>query len=104
MGGAGMPASNEIVSICARKGIYLGGHRSRALTSGEVELADYIFAMSKSHCERILEICPEAAEKCQQLDAGDEIGDPIGAGDNVYEKCAQQIESALKERIDEILL
>ena len=29
--------------------------------------------------------------------------DPIGRGLEVYEKCAEQMESALKERIDEVL-
>jgi len=104
MGGAGMPASKEIVSICAREGIDVSKHRSRALTGAEAEASDYIFAMSKSHREQILEICPAVGEKCLLLDAGGEIGDPIGADVDVYEKCAQQIESALVERMGEILI
>ena len=104
MGGAEIPASKEVVSICAREGIELSKHRSRALTSGEAEASDYIFAMSESHRERILEVCPAVVEKCLLLDSGGEIGDPIGAGDDVYEKCAQQIERALVERIGEILV
>lgn len=104
MGGTGIPASKEVVSICAREGIELSKHRSRALTSAEAEVSDYIFAMSKNHRERVLEICPAAAEKCLLLDAGGEISDPIGAGDDVYEECAKQIERALAERIDEILV
>jgi len=104
MAGAGMPASDEVIGICARKGIDLSGHRSRALTSGQAEASDYIFAMNRSNRERVLEICPAAAEKCLLLDAGGQISDPIGAGVDVYEKCAQQIERALVERIDEILV
>jgi len=104
MGGAGMPASKEVVSICAREGIDVSKHRSRALTSAEAEASDYIFAMTKNHREQILEICPGAGEKCLLLDAGGEIGDPIGAGVDVYEKCAQQIERALLERMDGILV
>ncbi len=104
MGGTGIPASTEVVSICAREGIELSKHRSRALTCAEAEASDYIFAMNRSNRERVLEICPAAAEKCLLLDAGGQISDPIGAGDDVYEKCAQQIERALVERIDEILV
>jgi L-threonylcarbamoyladenylate synthase len=104
MAGVGMPASDEAIGICARKGIDLSGHRSRPLTSAEVEASDYIFAMSESHREQILEICPAASQKCLLLDAGSEIGDPIGAGGDVYDKCAKQIENALTERMDGILV
>jgi protein-tyrosine-phosphatase len=102
--GAGMPASDEAIGICARKGIDLSGHRSQPLTSVEVEASDYIFAMSESHREQIIEMCPVVSQKCLLLDAGSEIGDPIGAGVDVYDKCAKQIENALAERMDEILV
>ncbi len=104
MAGAGVPASNEAIGICAQKGIDLSGHRSRPLMSAEVEASDYIFAMSESHLEHIIEMCPVASTKCLLLDAGGEIGDPIGAGVDVYDKCAKQIENALAERMDEILV
>ncbi len=102
--GAGMPASDEAIGICARKGIDLSGHRNLPLTCAEAEASDYIFAMSESHREQILEICPAASQKCLLLDAGGEIGDPIGAGVDVYDKCAKQIENALAERMDGILV
>ncbi len=102
--GAGMPASDEAIGICARKGIDLSGHRSQPLASAEVEASDYIFVMSESHREQIIEMCPVASQKCLLLDAGSEIGDPIGAGSDVYGMCAKQIENALAERMDEILV
>ena len=104
MAGVGMPASDEAIGICARKGTDLSEHRSRPLTCAEVEASDYIFAMSESHREQIIEMCPAASQKCLLLDVGGEIGDPIGAGVDVYDKCAKQIESALAERMDEILV
>jgi len=104
MAGSGMPASSEVVGICARKGIDLSGHRSRPLTSGEVESSDYIFAMDSSNRERVLQICPAAAEKCMLLDGKGQISDPIGAGVDVYEECAKQVERALAERMDQILI
>jgi len=102
--GSGMPASSEVVGICARKGIDLSGHRSRPLTSGQAEASDYIFAMNKSDRKQILEICPAATEKCLLLDGNGEVSDPIGAGVDVYEECAKQIEKALEERMGEILV
>jgi tRNA threonylcarbamoyl adenosine modification protein (Sua5/YciO/YrdC/YwlC family) len=104
MAGAGIPASDEAIGICARKGIDLSGHRSRPLTCAEAEASDYIFSMSESHLEQIIEMCPATSHKCLLLDAGGEISDPIGAGVDVYDKCAKQIENALAERMDEILV
>jgi L-threonylcarbamoyladenylate synthase len=104
MAGPEMPASKEVVDICAAKGIDMTRHRSRVLTRAQVEESDYIFAMTKSHRDRISEVCPAASQKCMLLDSSGEIGDPIGAGDDVYHKCAEQIEKALEKRMNEILV
>jgi tRNA threonylcarbamoyl adenosine modification protein (Sua5/YciO/YrdC/YwlC family) len=104
MAASGMSASPEVVDICARKGVDLSGHLSRLVTYSQLEADDYIFAMSQSHRERILEICPAASQKCLLLDADNEIADPIGAGRDVYEMCARQIDIALEKRLDEILV
>jgi len=103
MAGLGLPVSNEVAGICALKGIDLSGHLSRPFTAAEAEASDYIFVMSKSHREHVLKICPDVAQKCLLLDGKDSISDPIGAGDDVYEECAKQIERALTKRMGEIL-
>jgi tRNA threonylcarbamoyl adenosine modification protein (Sua5/YciO/YrdC/YwlC family) len=104
MAGPEMPASREVVDICAAKGIDVSGHRSRVLTREEAEESDYIFVMTKGHRDRILEVCPAASQKCMLLDGTGEISDPIGAGDDVYRICAEQIEKALEKRMNEILI
>jgi protein-tyrosine-phosphatase len=98
-----MPASAEVISICGQKGIDVSRHQSRPFTSAEAELSDYIFVMSESHRKGILEICPAVSGKCFLLDRENEITDPIGLGDDVYRRCAIQIEKALVKRMDEIL-
>jgi len=103
MAGLEMPASKEAVDICAAKGVDVSGHRSSVLTRVEIEESDYIFVMTKSHRDRILEVCPAARQKCMLLDEGGDITDPIGGGEGIYRGCAERIENALKKRLGEIL-
>ena len=100
---SGIGASREVVDICKEMGIDATAHRSRFLTSAEIEESDYIFVMSTGHRDRVLELCPEAAQKCMLLDENSQVGDPIGGGKEVYEKCAKQIERALEKRMNRIL-
>lgn len=103
MGLSGTPASGEATKICAEKGLDIRSHHSSGISIEEIEASDFIFVMSKSHRDSVLELCPKAAGKCELLDGDREISDPIGAGDEVYRSCAKQIEKALDKRINEII-
>ena len=100
---AGSPASPEAIATCAAKGIEIKAHKSRALSRQLVEECDFIFAMGRMHCERIVALRPEAANKCVLL-ANEDIPDPIGRPQAVYNNCAGLIEEAVKKRIGELVI
>ena len=102
MGVAGSCASPEVINICGEKGINAGSHRSEPVTCGILEKSDFVFAMTEAHRKMVVQMCPTAADKCILLDSAD-ITDPIGAGIDEYQKCAEQIEKALKSRLGKIL-
>jgi L-threonylcarbamoyladenylate synthase len=104
LGIVGAPATYEAVEACAAKGVDISGHRSRALTIHLIEHSDLIFAMTRGHREAIVEMCPEAASKCSLLAVGADIPDPIGQSQMVYDNCAERIDKAIMERIDEMIL
>jgi L-threonylcarbamoyladenylate synthase len=104
IGIVGFPASEEAVDACAAKGVDISGHRSRALTMHLIEQSDLIFAMTRGHLEAILEMSPDAAEKCSLLEDGSDIPDPIGQSQVIYGKCAERIDKAIIKRIDEMKL
>jgi protein-tyrosine-phosphatase len=54
------------------------------------------------HRARVVALSPEAADKCVLL-AEDNIPDPIGQRQSVYNKCADTIEDAVKKRIGELV-
>jgi L-threonylcarbamoyladenylate synthase len=98
----GFAASSESIRFCASKAINIAEHRSRRLTSGMIDEADYIFAMSPGHLDGIIEMNPAAADKCQLLEAGENIDDPIGGSLEIYTACGSKIERAVNKRISEL--
>ena len=59
--------------------------------------------MCRHHRDFVLEICPEAADKCFLLDYNNDIPDPIGGTEKDYYYSAELIEKALEKRISELI-
>lgn len=95
-------ASAEAVQVMAEMGLDLRGHETQPLTEPLVRHADMIYTMTRSHREAIVAQWPGAAERTRQLSAdGSDIADPIGGDLTCYQRCAAQIQAALKPRLDE---
>jgi L-threonylcarbamoyladenylate synthase len=96
----GMPASEESVSLLKERGIDLGSHSSQPVTRELLQHSDHVFTMTARHREQILRSFPELAEQVELLSPeGVDIVDPIGGGWEDYAECLQQIEHALKHRL-----
>jgi L-threonylcarbamoyladenylate synthase len=68
-----------------------------------VEEADYVFAMTESQKQRVVEMAPGSRAKVELLDSkGRNIADPIGSPVEAYEECARQIRSSLEERLESV--
>ena len=102
MGLSGVLVSAESVAACAARKVEIKGHKSSAVTEQLIEEADYIYVMSRSHLEQIVELSGRAAEKCVLLSEGKDIPDPIGQPQQVYDDCANMIEEAVKKTVSEL--
>lgn len=100
---AGMPASEPAVEVMRERGIDISGHKSRPVTLELLHRADYILVMTASHREQLMLDDPTAADRVRTLDTGD-IADPVGGDKETYTRCADQIEQALRARLEEITL
>lgn len=98
-----MPASAYSAQIAEEIGCPLDNHRSRQLTEQMVQQADVIWVMSASHRDEVLGRWPAAADKTALLDPKGPIADPIGGDLETYRRCAEQIERAVENRLNEIL-
>lgn len=101
---SGTPASNGALTACRLKGVDIGNHASQHLTRSIVEESDLIFCMTRSHCEHVCFLSPDAEEKCLLLAKDLDIPDPIGQPQEYFNRCADIIESAVKARIGEFIL
>jgi len=97
----GSGPTSQAVAVMREKSLCLKNHVSQPLTEKLVRHADVILTMTGGHRQAILRRWPDATSRTHILrpDAGD-ISDPIGAPISVYRDCAEQVESALRERID----
>ena len=101
---AGAPASAESLQACAAKGVDLASHASRPLTRSLVDASDFIFCMTRSHCEQVLFFSAEAEGKCSLLARDGDIPDPIGRPQEYFNRCADMIEAAVKTRVSELVI
>jgi protein-tyrosine phosphatase len=102
-GGFG-PAAEHAQAAMARRAIDISDHSSRSLTADLVRQADYIYGMTRSHVDRIIELVPTAADRVFRLDPDHDLRDPIGGSDEEYERCARAIEDAVDARFKEVAL
>ncbi len=101
--GAGMGASPQAMEVMGGRGLDLTGHCSRPLDDSVMKVADLVLTMTAGHRAAILAAWPEMHDRIFPLrrDGGD-ITDPVGMPLEVYERCAEQIDSELDSWIDSL--
>lgn len=99
----GVPASRGATEACAERGIDLSQHRSRGLSVSLLQESDLIFVMERVHREMVLTLCPEGTTRCMLVNTEGEIADPVGQPLEVFRRCADQLENAIKQRISEFI-
>jgi protein-tyrosine phosphatase len=100
----GAGATPEAVAVLKERGIDLSDHVTQPLTTDLARHADQIFAMTRAQFDWIVDLAPDAADRVYLLSGDMDIEDPVGAGPEVYAVCADRIENALRQRLEEIEL
>lgn len=93
----GSPAAAHSRELARQMGMDLEGHRAQSVTNELIDWADQILCMTETHLQHLKRGFPRAADKARTL--GADIGDPIGQSLAVYQRCAHQIEDALKATV-----
>src|SRR5690606_38042093 len=100
----GSPASPEAVQLMKKKGLDLSRHESQQLTEQLVRHADLVITMTRGHRHVLLQQWPDVAQRVTLLlPSGRDVADPIGSPYEAYVACAEQIEQALGQHVEEIL-
>jgi protein-tyrosine phosphatase len=102
-GGIGTAAAHA-VEVLGRRGVDLTEHFSRAVSADMIHQADYVYVMTRAHREAMLRLSPGASDRVSLLLRDDDLPDPLGGAEADYENCAARIETALRERLQEVIL
>lgn len=102
-GMSGGGASAEAVRAMSQRSLELSEHETRPVTDVLVRQADIILTMTRGHRDAIVAQWPEAVGKTSLLhrDGGD-IADPIGGATELYVHCADQIDTHLRDWMEDI--
>ncbi len=95
----GLPCTSEAEFALRNREIDLSGFRSRRCRKGDLWSSDLVLAMAAQHAEAIEAMLPSVREKIITLN----VEDPLGMGMHVYEKTLLDIESKMKQYMDQIL-
>ena len=94
-------ASGHAITVMARRGIDIARHRARTITRREMDQADVIIVMTRSHREALAAEFPEHRPKLHMLSELRnrlyDIPDPYGGTLKEYEFTAQEIEKLVDE-------
>ena len=100
----GQAASQHSVDVMRQEGIDISGHASRMLSPEMVNEASHVFGMTRSHCDAVQMMFPEAREKVFVLreflvgadaDFDLDVSDPIGGSLEEYVRTRNLIKEAL---------
>ncbi len=97
-----LPPSRTAAAVMKKMGIDMSDHRSQPVTATLASQADIIFVMSPEHKDFICDLVPGAANRVKLLSETG-VADPIGGSDDVYFKCAQNLEQLITARLKELL-
>ena len=99
----GCHPTREAVQVMRERALDLSQHQSQPLTDALVRHADLILTMTRSHRSAIVRQWPEAAARTELVEPNQaDVADPIGGTLDIYRDCANQIDTALKSRTQQL--
>lgn len=99
---AGSPANDKAIEAMKEKGIDISTHLAVLLDRDKLASADLVIAMTKDHKQYLLRVYPEYKEKIVLIGEyagagkGKDVPDPWGGSQEVYRRCAQDLERLIK--------
>ncbi len=93
---AGVPATNDAVTVMAVRGIDITAHRSREVSAAMIDAADLVLVMTTGHLEAL---AAERSAVDEKLRLFSELGgtrydilDPVGQGVATYRATADELD------------
>ncbi|MCH2161478.1 MAG: hypothetical protein MK085_06350 [Phycisphaerales bacterium] len=98
----GSPMSHETARALERRGLPTDG-TSKQLSPEMIEKADLVLGMTQSHVDMARRLLGNQDVLVERLDPAGDLEDPIGLGEDVYERLAKRLEAVIPRRLEELL-
>lgn len=99
----GIPISPESADALGRRGIESDGS-SKRLTPEMIQKADLVLGMTSSHVQAARMMSEEGCETLiERIDPEQDIEDPIGMGQDAYDRVAERLDEVLPSRLRSLL-
>lgn len=93
----GGAAAHQAINIMKEMGIDLTGHKSAQLGPEDIEQADLVLTMTRTHRDNLKQLMPGAADKIYTLSeyagSGNDIPDPFGSSEEFYRLVAGELDN-----------
>ncbi len=105
----GYVSAPEVVNLLAEEGWFFPGKKAEQLKEELIEKADFIFTMTFSQKQEVVQRFPGVRDKIWQIteypgvDIVKEIADPIGGDLKRYQQTAGEIKRAVKKIVEDQL-
>mgnify|MGYP006275081199 CR=1 FL=1 len=103
----GAEASSGALKMAEKRGLNLEGFASTKINQELVEKTDLFLVLERFHRDYIDEVFPQAADRVRQLgfylypDVRDDIPDPVGGDESLYDGVTQLMETAVNNLIND---
>lgn len=98
-------AADEAIAAMKERGLDISAHESRPVDERLATFADVIVTMTRSHRDAVVSCYPQAASRTFVLSRGrGDVADPIGGPQELYRRCADQIDAYLAEWVSDLNL
>lgn len=99
--------TNEAIEVMEIRGIDLTKHRATNIRNSNIEEMDLILCATNSHRMQTISLYPELSNKIYTIKeyaygVNEDIADPWGYNENVYEKCATELEKCIDKIIEKL--
>lgn len=100
----GVPISPESEDALSRRGIDAEGATSKRLTPEMIREADLVLGMTASHVDHARRLAGiDCTTPIERVDPDGDIDDPIGMGQEIYDRVADRLDEVIPGRLRELL-
>lgn len=101
--GPGAPPTPEAAKAVAALGATMPKRTSRPLTADLLDEARAIYCMTADHARAVASAAPQVADRVFVLDpAGEDVPDPLGGPQSLYDETARRIRAMVRARLEEL--